>query len=395
MRMRYLTADIVFPVSSEPIKNGVVVLNDKGWVVSVTGYDPVTYEAFELEYYKGAICPGFVNAHCHLELSHLKGRIPEKTGLPEFLRQVVQLRDVKEEDILAAIDREDQFMLENGIVAVGDISNTNYTFARKKESPIDYYTFIEAFDFLPDNAEKEWNKALSLSEKLGNEAKHAIVPHAPYSVSEKLFKYIGDLCYETDGVVSLHNQETPSENEMFQNKSGELLEVFQSFGIDYSNWKPSGFNSMSSVVVHLPKCVKILLVHNTCSTREDIKWAHAYSKMVYWCFCPNANLYIEDKLPNIPMFIEEGCKCVLGTDSLSSNHQLSILEEMKTISDNFPQIPFITQLDWATKNGAELLGFQKTLGSIEAGKRPGINLIEDFDLEKMCLGKNAQVKKLA
>lgn len=374
------------------------MIDSMGGVVAVTEHNPVKYEPYELEYHKGAICPGFVNAHCHLELSHLKGRIPEKTGLPKFLKQVVQLREVKESEIQEAINHEDQQMWDNGIVAVGDISNTNHTFAKKQESPINYYTFIEAFDFMPHNAEREWDKSIALGkeiEALDKEAKYSIVPHAPYSVSPKLFKLIGDLCYDKDGVISLHNQETPSENEMFLNKSGELLEVFQSFGIDYADWKASGFNSMSSVLVHLPKCVKMLLVHNTCSTKEDIRWAHAYSKMIYWCFCPNANLYIEDKLPDIPLFIEEGCKCVLGTDSLSSNHQLSILEEMKTISSHFPDVPFVTQLEWATKNGAELLGFHKTIGTLEAGKQPGINLIEGFDVKNMKLGSNASVRKLA
>lgn len=396
--MRHLTADYIFPVFGPPIKNGVVTISETGQVIAVSEYDLAEHASIEVEYHKGVICPGFINAHCHLELSHLKGQIPEKTGLPSFLGQVVQLRETDENEILRQIEEQDHLMWKNGIMAVGDISNTNHTFRQKAQSLVHYYTFIEAFDFLPQNTEREWEKATALInelEELLPTASYSIVPHAPYSVSQKLFKLIGDLCYEKDGVVSLHNQETPSENEMYLEGKGELLELFKGMGIDYSKWKATGFNSLPSVAVHLPKCVKILLVHNTYSTKEDIDWAHKYSNMIYWCFCPNANLYIENKLPDIPTFIEQDCKCVLGTDSLSSNHQLSILEEMKTISSHFPQIPFTTQLEWTTKNGAELLGFTKDLGTLEPGKIPGLILIEEFDSDNLSLTNRSRVKKLA
>jgi cytosine/adenosine deaminase-related metal-dependent hydrolase len=394
--MKYYTADYIFPVTSEPVKNGVVGVEEDGTIVEVSEYDPIKYEDKELEYHKGAICPGFVNAHCHLELSHMLGRIPEKTGLPEFLRKVVTMREVDESEIFEAIDKSDQTMWENGISAVGDISNTSHTFKRKKESPIQYFNFLEAFDFLPQNTDKEWERITKVSDELTEidpDAKQTIVPHAPYSVSPQLFKLIGERCYEKDGVISLHNQETPGENEMFLNKSGALFEFFQSLGLDFSDWKATGHPSLSSVLVYLPKCLRMVLIHNTCSAREDIQWAHKYSNQIFWCFCPNANLYIENRLPNIPLFIEENCKCVLGTDSLSSNHQLSILEEMKTISKHFPEIPFTTLLKWATINGAELLGF-KELGSLEVGKKPGLVLLEGIDLEKPKLTEHSKSTRL-
>lgn len=396
--MRHLTADYIFPVSGPPIKNGVVTVDDTGYVIAVSEYDLAEHDTIEVEYHQGVICPGFINAHCHLELSHLEGKIPEKTGLPGFLGQVIKLRASNESEIMRTIEQQDHLMWEDGIVAVGDISNTNHTFRQKAQSPISYYTFIEAFDFLPQNAQREWDKALALGKELERvlpTANYSIVPHAPYSVSDKLFKLMGDLCYDRDGVISLHNQETPSENEMHKDGKGALLDLFNSLGIDLSNWKATGFNSLPSVAVHLPKCVKILLVHNTYTTKEDIRWAHAYSKMMYWCFCPNANLYIENSLPDIPTFIEEDCKCVLGTDSLSSNHQLSILEEMKTITAHFPNIPFTTQLQWATKNGAELLGFQHDMGTLEPGKLPGVVVIDGFDLNGMKLTKHSTARKIA
>jgi len=93
--------------------------------------------------------------------------------------------------------------------------------------------------------------------------------------------------------------------------------------------------------------------------------------------CPNANLYINDQLPAIDLFIKHNCEIVLGTDSLASNHHLSILEEIKTIRERFPNIAADQLLQWATINGAKALQIDKLLGSFEPGKQPGVILCED------------------
>ncbi|HRN56073.1 MAG TPA: amidohydrolase family protein, partial [Agriterribacter sp.] len=125
----------------------------------------------------------------------------------------------------------------------------------------------------------------------------------------------------------------------------------------------------------------IILVHNTYMTEEDIVFANAYAlqkglRLVY-CFCPNANLYIEGKLPPVDLFIQHHCHIVLGTDSYGSNLQLSITSEMAAIRSRFPHIPIATLLQWATLNGAEALQWGNRLGSLEKGKKPGIVLVKN------------------
>ena len=117
----------------------------------------------------------------------------------------------------------------------------------------------------------------------------------------------------------------------------------------------------------------------TFSNEHDIDIANEHFNEVFWSFCPNANLYIENSLPDIPLFYKLKQKCTIGTDSLTSNHQLSILEELKTIQANFPQIPLIEILMWATLNGAEALNLSARIGSFEIGKKPGINLISNIN----------------
>jgi cytosine/adenosine deaminase-related metal-dependent hydrolase len=112
----------------------------------------------------------------------------------------------------------------------------------------------------------------------------------------------------------------------------------------------------------------------------------------YWVTCPNANLYIENMLPNYRNFLDTNARVCIGTDSLTSNWQLSVLEEMKTISKFQSYVPFETILRWATLNGAEALGFDDEFGSFETGKKPGINLL-NLDVKQQ-LSASVRVKRL-
>ena len=121
--------------------------------------------------------------------------------------------------------------------------------------------------------------------------------------------------------------------------------------------------------------VRTLFVHNTLTSKADIEAAHQWSPNVYWATCPNANLYIENRLPNYQNFLDTNARMTIGTDSLTSNWQLSIIEEMKTIQRFQSYVPLDTLLKWATLNGAEALGFADTLGSLEVGKTPSLVLL--------------------
>ena len=379
--MRKITADFVFPISSPSIKEGVIILDETGKILSIDKRK--NHDLSTLEIHQGVIVPGFVNTHCHLELSHMKNKVATGTTLIPFISSVVKFRDIPQKEIDAAIEKADQEMYDNGIVAVGDISNKTDTAATKAKSPIRYYTFVEMFDFLQEAwAEPEFEKYKIVFEKHSDdgENKKSAVPHAPYSVSKKLFSLINELNND-DCTVSIHNQETPAENEFFEKKTGGFIDFYAGFGIPITDWQPTGKPSIHYALEHMNPNVRTLLVHNTMCTKEDIQAAQDWSDNVYWATCANANLYIENRLPNYQLFINADAKMTIGTDSLTSNWQLSVLDEMKTISKYQSYIPFETLIRWATLNGAEALGFEKDLGSLEEGKTPGLNLLnlgEDF-----------------
>jgi len=376
--LQYFSADWIFPVKTQPIKNGVVVTKSNGEIVNLLTESQS--KDLNVKKYKGAIVPGFVNTHCHLELSHMFGQIPEKTGLVEFVKLIIKSRQSDEQQIKAAMEIADKQMLDNGIVAVGDISNQTISKEIKLKSEIYYHTFIEAMGFNPERAEAIMNHSKEIKDDFA--PLHAsIVPHAPYSVSLKLIDLI-NAAVEDGSFISIHNQETNEENTFFMNKDGGFLDLYGFLGLDIQFFKPTGKSSLQSFLPYI-KNQKTLLVHNTVSNKEDVDFAKKTNPDLYWCLCPNANLYIEDKLPDIDLLINESVKITLGTDSLASNHQLNILSEMK-ILQRAKNINFEKLLSWATINGADFLGKEKELGTIEIGKTPGLNLIQlsdNFEIE--------------
>ena len=363
---RLLDEQYVLITSDEGVVEDIIIENEAGDNVQV---------------FTGILSPGFINCHCHLELSHMKGKIPEKTGLIKFVSQVMNDRHFPEAEILQAIDRAEEEMRRSGIVAVGDICNNKLALPQKAKGRIWYHNFIEASGFVPQLAEIRFNRAVDIFNAYAKQysipiASNSIVPHAPYSVSEELWQKI--IYFPGNQLMTIHNQETEDENEWFLSKQGEFLTFYETLKIDSSFFRSSG---KSSLQTYLPKFIPnqcVIMVHNVHTAVEDLIYSQqsAVSAHLYWCLCPNANLYITGQLPKIELFTQLDSAIVLGTDSLASNHQLSILAEMQTIRRHFPLITTEQLLKWATINGARALQMDNILGSFEKGKKPGVILCE-------------------
>lgn len=391
--MPKFSADYIFPVASEPIKEGVVITDDEGKILQIDSRDQ--HDPSSMDIRKGVIVPGFINTHCHLELSHMKGLVNTGTGLIPFIQSVVQYRDFPMEQILDAIERADREMYEGGIVAVGDISNKLDTVSQKDRSKIRYYTFVEMFDLLQthmtEQSFSDYQKVYEGQSTVHGNRK-SVVPHAPYSVTPDLFKRVADFNKEADATISIHNQETVHEDALFLTKTGDLLKFYGGFNLSLDQFEPTGTTSIHYAMRYMNPKQRTLFVHNTMTTPVDIQAAQSWSDRVYWATCANANLYIENRMPFYQYFLENNARLTIGTDSLTSNWQLSIVEEMKAIAKYQSYVPFETMLRWATLNGAEALGFEADLGSLEVGKTPGLNLLNlDADLK---MKADTKVEKL-
>lgn len=387
--MKNISADYIFTGNNGLLKNGLLTLDDDGTIMKIAILDP--YHKLEnLIIYDGILCPGFINTHCHLELSFMHQQLQKKTGLPDFIKNIVQLRNNStKKNKIQAIEFEEENMIKAGIVAVADISNDVTTFSQKAKQNLYYHTFLELFQLDENKAALTLLGAKKMKESYPIKENISIAPHAPYSVSKKLMQLISE---EKSSLLTIHNQETVSENSLFSEKNGLLYEQLFAFNPIIEKWKPTKKSSLQSYLAHLKNFSNLLLVHNTYTSEEDIAFANANFNSIFWCFCPNANLYIEDKLPNFSFFKNE-C-CTIGTDSLASNSSLSIIEELKTISQATTCISLEKMLRWATYNGAKFLNIENQFGSFEEGKKPGVNLIKEVDLQQLRLTLSSSVEKL-
>lgn len=371
MGYRKFAADYLFTGNDMLGKDAVLITDEKGTVSAVTSLK----DAGEgIERYNGILSPGFINCHCHLELSHLKGRIPPKTGMVKFLLTVMNERFIAEQEIEQAIEFEERFMLEKGIVAVSDICNTIHTLDAKKKSSLYFHNFIEATGFTESTAALRFRQAKDVYDKFANELSASIVPHSPYSVSDALFRLINN--HEPSSLLSIHNQESEAEAEFFAYATGGFLELYRTLKIDVNHFTPKPHSSLVQCLSHLDPSHDIILVHNVLTNQHDFNWiASSSHKNLHWCLCPNANLYINNRLPDVNVLVKNDAHIVVGTDSLASNIQLNVLEELKTLQNSFPELETNELLKWATINGANTLGIGKRYGSFEKGKTPGVVVI--------------------
>lgn len=330
----------------------------------------------DIEYFPGIVCPGFINAHCHLDLSHLKNEIPSGTGLADFVQKLMAKRNEKSlEEKLEAMQSAAEEMYASGIVAVGDICNGDESITVKVNSPIEWKNFAEISGFVDATSEQRLEPGIKTAESFRKSGLHGqVVPHSPYSVSKTLFHLINE---QSEGqLISIHNQEAEAENDLYKNKSGDLLVLYKNLGIDISGFEATGKSSLLSWLPFFNKQQSIIAVHNSFSSKADIvfteKYAEANLSAMHFCICINANLYIENTLPALEMMMDEKANIIIGTDSYASNTQLNVWEEIKTIRKHFPGIALETILGWATINGAISLGLGERLGSFEKGKTPGM-----------------------
>ena len=381
--MRFLKADTLFDGRNYLAKDAVLVLDNQNLLKEIVTENSL--EKSNVEYLEGIITPGFVNAHCHLELSYLKNKIPKHSGLPAFAKQVVALRNsASKEEISSHMQRANLDMWNNGIVAVGDISNTEDSFEEKLNSKIYYHTFIELIGLNPVNAPVIFEKGKLLLKKL--QMLHlagSLAPHAPYSTSKELIKQIADYNYETNQSLSIHNQESEEEAKFFEGKPGAFDDLYRSLGLDLSWYTAPGISSLLYYLEVLSEKPSIL-VHNTFTRASEI--AAILNKNIYWCFCPGANNYIEKRLPDFSLFAKSKHKIVIGTDSLASNSQLNMVEEANLILEKTPEFSIKDILGYLTFNGAEALGISNNYGQFAIGKNAGLNLVK-FKKTKLIFNK--------
>ncbi len=392
MSVRRVTAAYVYTLENEPIRNGYVEYDDvSGTIVGVGACDadePVD---------EGAIVPGFVNAHCHVELSHLHGRFRKGTGMAGFIDQINELRDWAGRDVKVELTRRwmDK-MWADGVSAMADISNDDSSFEVKKDHPMYTRTFLEVFGSEPEMCEdvmKDVTELQKVADSYSIDA--APTPHSCYTMSPQLLSASAAAGLER-GFISYHSQESMEEEDLLRSGSGAMYENRKRSGM--STPPVTGESSLKYFIGRLaaakaaPYDEHILLVHNVCLEQGDIDAAKKVMNNPYFAICPLSNIFIHNALPPIPLMRENGLAIALGTDSLSSNDDLDIVKELVCLHENFPEVPMIELLSWASLNGARFLKKEDLLGTLEVGKRPGVVRISGVDDEGFVTSESRSIR---
>lgn len=384
---------------SRVIARPLIELDDSGRVLSVGEWERLD-NIPSTEFYAGALTAGFVNAHSHVELSYLRGAIARGSGFGGFARAIGAVRDnftqQQREDAMRVAMKQ---MWHEGVQAVGDIINGDSSLRLKAESPIIWHNFAECFGLRSDLQSIERLATLvEQSAELG--LKTTITPHSTYSLQDAVFRKIGEGAGENKGCVngkgegenedyskgesksgsagplSIHFMESEDEAALYAGR-GSLHDWYERMGweCDFLHYgSPAGH-----LVGSLASDSRLVLVHNCCLTQEDYDMICGhFSEPVSWVLCPCSNDYISSLRPPVELLRKAGARIALGTDSLASNENLSMLDEIRALGD----VPLAEALAWATIGGAEALGLEHEIGSVEEGKRPGIVLLEGLCIEK-------------
>ena len=335
-----------------------------------------------VEFYSGILCAGFVNAHSHIELSYLRGAIAEGEGFAAFAESIGKVRgNYSEEERLAAIEVADREMWQEGVDAVGDIVNGSTSFAAKAASPIHYHNFVEVFGLRECNLDRQ--KALL------NYPNTTLTPHSIYSVQDTPFREVCSV--DRERPLSIHFLESSGEKSLYEGH-GSLHDWYSKVGFecDFLHYG----SPAERIVASVPRERSVLFVHNCEVTQSDIDvLSHHFTAPLYWVLCPRSNNYISRLEPRSVELLRKGganINICIGTDSLSSNWSLSMVEELRMFHD----IPLVELLQWATINGARALGIADKYGSIEVGKRSGVVNITGVDLESFTLTPAAKARRV-
>ena len=379
MAGKRITAEFVYTLAgTEPIRNGFVEFDEDGTILATGVCAPGETVS------EGALTPGFVNAHCHVELSHLHKKFVKGSGMAGFIDQINALRDWagrerKQELVKEWMDR----MWTDGVSAMADISNDDSSFDIKSSHAMYTRTFLEVFGSEPEMCDGVMNEVSQLqdvADQAGIDA--APTPHSCYTMSPRLLSESAAAGLKR-GYLSYHSQESQEEEDLLLTGTGAMYENRVRNGM--STPPVTGESSLKYFIHRLEEARKapydehILLVHNVCLKQDDIDAAKRVMNNVWWAICPLSNIFIHNALPPVRLMRKNGLAIAIGTDSLSSNDDLDMVAEMNCLHENFPEVPMSEILTWASLNGARFLSKENELGTLEPGKRPGIVRINAID----------------
>jgi len=362
--LRTFSASWVAPVTSPPIRDGIVSVSDGKIVYVGDNDDRNIHERFD----SAIIIPGLVNAHTHLDLTGAKNQVPPRLPFTDWLKGVIAYRNNKT-DSLSEIQDGLRLCLEAGTTLIGDISHKGISFCYvAQQNELRSVSFFELIGVTRNQLQSsidDWMTLKRLDFILDNDRHRlGISPHAPYSVNSEGLRMAVQESYP----LAIHLAGSAEEKEFVENRRGPFVEFLESLGI----FEPVGLvTSWNEVFQIIEKAASPLIIHaNYLSTNDPIP---THATIVY---CPRTHAAFEHPPHPFRDFLSHGLQVVLGTDSLASNPDLSILNEARFVSQRYPDFDPSTLLHMITDWPAFALGFGERCGSLSRGKYADLCVVE-------------------
>lgn len=379
MTPRALHADHLLPGDAPPLADGAVVVDGRGEVLDVGPARDVLprHAGAEVERVRGVLLPGLVNAHTHLELSAMRGRVAGGRGFVGWVDALIAHRhEMSPEEDSEAIDAAVDELVRSGTVAVGEVTNSLAAVHPLARRGIGGCVFHEVFG--QDRAavlRRVAGLRAELEERVptwpSRDLAYAPAPHTLYTTHEDAVRALFEAVTRMSARTSLHLAEHAPERRAIEHGDGPVPEWLFTRAKQRPEWpKVPLFDYAERVGALSPS---VLLVHMVEARADELARIAAKGSPVV--LCPRSNLHIEMKLPPLLALRSAGIEAALGTDSLASNASLDVLAEAKALADRFPGVPAHELITMATWNGARALG-RADLGRLAKGARPGILAVD-------------------
>ena len=364
-------ASWVVPIAGPPIRDGWVAIEDGR--ISGVGQDAKS-SSDDRDLGRVAIMPGLVNAHTHLELSHLHKCVPPSADFVSWIRAVVASRrrdsDPHASRIVDGVQNGIDEAVRFGTAVVGDISNTLVPAALIARSPLAGVVFYELIRFNAPDPTGFVEQALREVSVLpsSDRLRISLAAHAPYSVSSLVFRAIREAVDgHAHGAYSVHLSESAAEVEFIKNGSGPWRSFLEDVGAWNPEWRPHG----GSPVEYVEACgflsARAVVVHGVHMSSADLTRLATHDATLVTC--PRSNVRTGAGIPPVARFYQSGVRVAIGTDSLASTPDLNVFAELAELRQLAPAVPASRLLESATRHGARALGFDADYGTIGPAKR--------------------------
>jgi cytosine/adenosine deaminase-related metal-dependent hydrolase len=366
----------VLPVSAPPLRDGAVVV-ESDLIVEV-GPAREVLKGFSGEirdHGNGAILPGLVNCHVHLEFSALRGMVPPQDRWEDWLDATLSaFGALTPQEVEAGIAQGVRALWQSGTILAGEVTNTGASWPHLHQGPLDYHLFYECLGFhLLHQADLEELFPFFGAPAVGNTPRVSAGAHAPYSVSPALFGAVGRWNGARGRPQTVHLAESLAELDFLARGDGFFRDLLKRRGRWVADFQPPGLGPAAYLAGLDFLGPRTLAVHGVWLNKADCELLALTG--TWLVICPRANRYTGAGTPPVPELVRAGVPLTLGTDSLAGNWDLNLFGEMLRLYEEFPHHPGDLWLRLGTLNGARALRREADLGSLEPGKKAAMGFI--------------------